>query len=72
MTSTWKRILWILADAKDVDYETVMKTIPGADGSDVPKGILTGELLYYDAETGRIVAAREYKMQEGGEARQPA
>ena len=64
--------VWILADTKDVDYETVLKSVPGADGSDVPKGILTGELLYYDAETGRIVTAREYKMPKGGEVRQPA
>ena len=64
--------VWIMADTKDVDYETVMKTIPGADGSDVPKGILTGKLLYYDVEAGRIVTAREYKKQEGREVRQLA
>ena len=46
--------------------------VPGADGADVPKGILTGELLYYDAEAGHITTAREYKKPEGGEVRQPA
>ena len=31
-----------------------------------------GELLYYDAEAGHIMTAREYKKPEGGEVRQPA
>ena len=64
--------VWILADTKEVDYEAVLKCVPGADGADVPKGILTGELLYYDAEAGHITTAREYKKPEGGEVRQPA
>jgi hypothetical protein len=38
----------------------------------VDRDRLTGELLYYDAEAGRIMTAREYKKPEGGEVRQPA
>ena len=61
-----------MADTKENDYETVRKSVPGADGSDTPEGILIGELLYFDADAGRIVTAKEYKKTEGGEARQPA
>ena len=64
--------VWILADTKKFDYEAAQKCVPGADGSDLPKGIFTGELLYYDAEAGHIMTAREYKKPKGGEVRQPA
>ena len=64
--------VWIMADTKENDYETVRKSVPGADGSDTPEGILIGELLYFDADAGCIVTAKEYKKTEGGEARRLA